>query len=214
MNDVAEHGDGDQRPPVCEARPDEDVAQLSDTRLVESIAGGSHDALAEAYGRHGGNMHRLARRLRGEGGADDVVQDVFLRLWDQPGRFDPARGSLRSFLTMQTRGRAIDFLRSDHARRARETVTHSAPSSAIPTTEDRALARIAGDRAWRLLERLNHAQRRAISLAYFGGHTYREVAILLEQPEGTVKGHIRDGLRRLRNDLDAMPEPPPLLNPP
>ncbi len=208
MNDLAGHGDGDQRPPVFEAPADEDVAQLSDARLVGCIARGSHDALAEAYSRHGGNVHKQARRLRGEGDADDVVQDVFLRLWDQPERFDPTRGSLRSFLTMQTHGRAIDALRSDNARRARETTTLRAPRPTTPTTDDRALARLAGDRAWRHLSQLNRGERHAIVLAYFGGHTYREVAVLLEQPEGTIKGRIRTGLRRLRNELADTPETP------
>ncbi len=214
MNDLTEHGDGDARPPVPEAQPDEDVAQLSDARLVESIAQGSHDALAEAYSRHGANMHKQARRLRGDGGADDVVQDVFLRLWNQPERFDPNRGSLRSFLTMQTHGRAIDALRSDNARRARETTTHSSPRPTTPTTDDRAIARLAGDRAWRHLARLNHGERHAIALAYFGDLTYREVAVLLEQPEGTVKGRIRSGLRRLRNELDGTPETSAPSSPP
>jgi len=208
VNDLAEHSDGDQRPAVSGAHPGEGVAQLSDARLVECIARGSHDALAEAYSRHGGTVHTQARRLRGDGEADDVVQDVFLRLWDQPGRFDPTRGSLRSFLTMQTHGRSIDLLRSDNARRARETTALVAPSPADPNTDDRALARLAGDRALQLLARLSDDERHAIALAYFGGHTYREVAVLLEQPEGTVKGRIRNGLRRLRNELDGMPEPP------
>ncbi len=205
MNDLAEHGDDDLRQPVPDTQPDEDVAQLSDARLVERIALGSHDALAEAYSRHGANMHKQARSLRGAGDAGDVVQDVFLRLWNQPEHFDPARGSLRSFLTMQTHGRAIDLLRSDNSRRARETTTVDAPSPADPTTEDHALARLAGERTWRYLEQLSHGERHAIALAYFGGHTYREVAVLLEQPEGTVKGRIRNGLRRLRHELDGTP---------
>ncbi|MEO7573343.1 MAG: sigma-70 family RNA polymerase sigma factor [Acidimicrobiales bacterium] len=208
MNDLAGHGVGDQRVPVSGAQPGEDVVQLSDAGLVECIARGSHDALAEAYSRHGSNMHKQARRLRGGGDGDDVVKDVFLRLWDQPERFDPTRGSLRSFLTMQTRGRAIDALRSDNARRARETTTLSAPRPAAAATDDRALARLAGDRAWGHLARLNDGERQAIALAYFGGHTYREVAILLEQPEGTVKARIRAGLRRLRNELDGKPDDP------
>ncbi len=173
MNDLAGHGDGDQRPPVSEAQPCEDVAQLNDARLVESIALGSHDALADAHSRRGANMHQQARRVSGDGGADDVVQDVFLRLWGQPERFDPTRGSLGSFLTMQTQGRAIDALRSDNARRARETTTFISTRPATPTTDDCAIARLAGDRAWRHLAWLDHGERHAIALAYFGGHLPR-----------------------------------------
>ena len=191
-------------------RSDADVAQLSDARLVDGVARWSHAALVEIYGRHGDEMLKVAQRLRGPASAEDVVQDVFLRFWGRPELFDPTRGSLRWFLLMQTRSRAIDLLRTDNARRARENVDiadHSAVSSAV---DDGALARLAGDHAWLLLSRLSEGERSAIILAYFGDHTYREVALLLGQPVGTIKTRIRSGLGRLRHlMLTSQPESSP-----
>jgi len=178
------------------------TAQLSDCRLVTSIARGSHDALAEAYSRHGTSVHRAAQRVCGDRAAD-VTQDVFLGLWRRPERFDPDRGALGAFLRVQAQGRALDLLRADGARRAREITDHRRRRGPAAPVEDVAMSRLAGDDAWQLLSRLGDAERRAITLAYFGGHTYREVATLLGMPEGTVKSRIRAGLAQLRAGLSA-----------
>lgn len=170
---------------------------------MSSIARGSHDSLAEVYSRHGSSVQRLAQRLCGQDRAADVTQDVFLGLWHRPERFDQERGSLRAFLLVQTRGRAVDLLRSDTARRARETTSLHRDRAAAAQVDEMALARMAGTEAWLHLSRLGEAERLAITLAYFGGHTYREVADLLGLPEGTVKSRIRTGLRRLRSGLSA-----------
>lgn len=181
------------------ARHRGDVANLTDAELVEQIGRRSHAALAEVYNRHGGPTYSLAARLAAAD-ADDIVQDIFLRLWHQPGHFDANRGSLRSFLTMQIRSRAIDLLCSSGSRRARETATWA--EHACPSAEHEALDRLHDERSWSLLLRLNEGQRSAIALAYFGGHTYREVAALLALPEGTVKGRIRQGLTQLRQSIE------------
>jgi len=173
------------------------TAQLSDGRLVISIARGSHDALAEVYSRHGTSVHRVAQRVCGDRAAD-VTQDVFLGLWRRPERFDPERGALGAFLRVQAQGRARDLLRADGARRAREITDHRRRRGPDAPVEDVALSRLAGDGAWHLLSRLGDGERRAITLAYFGDHTYREAAKLLGLPEGTVKSRIRSGLARLR----------------
>jgi len=97
------------------------IDEVSDAQLVTSIARYSEVALAEAYRRHGGAVFGLAKRvLNNPTDAEDVTQDVFLRLWNQPERFDSARGSLRSFLLAQAHGRAVDAVRSSSSRRARE----------------------------------------------------------------------------------------------
>ncbi len=176
------------------------IDQFSDGRLVISIATGSHDALAEAYSRHGTSVHAVARRVCGDR-AGDVTQDVFLGLWRRPERFDPERGTLRAFLRVQAQGRAVDLLRSDGARRAREVTDHRRPRSPATPVEDVALSRLAGDDAWQLLSQLGDDERRAITLAYFGDHSYREVAKLLGLPEGTVKSRVRTGLARLSAGL-------------
>ncbi|HEY1456590.1 MAG TPA: sigma-70 family RNA polymerase sigma factor, partial [Candidatus Dormibacteraeota bacterium] len=86
-----------------------DIDEVSDARLVTSIARYSEVALAEVYRRHGRAVYGLARRvLQDTGEAEDVTQEVFLRLWREPDRFDPGRGSLRSFLLAQAHGRAVD----------------------------------------------------------------------------------------------------------
>src|ERR1700680_5330908 len=96
------------------------IDQVSDAQLVTSIARYSEVSLAEVYRRHGGAVFGLAKRvLNNASEAEDVTQEVFLRLWNQPDRFDPARGSLRSFLLAQAHGRAVDAVRSSSSRRLR-----------------------------------------------------------------------------------------------
>lgn len=177
-----------------------DVALLTDPQLVANVAEGSHAALAEIYDRHAPSVHGLAQRLRGPNTADDIVQDVFLRLWRQPHSYDPAQGSLRSFLIMQTHGRSVDLIRSDNARRTRENALADHKSLDTPV-DDAALAHMAGEHAWHLLAGLTDGQRSAIVLAYYGGHTYRQVAALLAQPEGTIKSRMRSGLTQLRDQM-------------
>ena len=194
-NPVQAEGDG------CRSDVQDDVAQLSDIGLVVAITRRQRDALAEVYRRHGERVHRRARVVVGESLADEVVQEVFLRLWQEPERFQPHRGVLRTFLLKQAHGRAVDLLRSENARRARESADVHQKTNAGAEVEDAALARLAGEDLWRALSSLHDGERDAIALAYFAGHTYREVADLLEQPEGTVKGRIRSGLARLRAQL-------------
>ncbi|HET9076782.1 MAG TPA: sigma-70 family RNA polymerase sigma factor, partial [Acidimicrobiales bacterium] len=94
---------------------------VSDAGLVVAIGRFHDEAMAEVFRRHGGAVFALARRVLGDPGrAEEIVQEVFVRLWNQPERFDPERGSLRSFLLAQTHGRAVDVLRSDTARKERE----------------------------------------------------------------------------------------------
>src|SRR5437588_6092832 len=97
------------------------VTEISDAALVVAIGRWRQDALAEAYRRHAGAVFALARRvLNDQATAEEVVQEVFLRLWNAPDKFDPERGSLRSYLLAQTHGRSVDLLRSETSRRKRE----------------------------------------------------------------------------------------------
>jgi RNA polymerase sigma-70 factor (ECF subfamily) len=178
------------------------IDEVSDARLVTSIARYSEVALAEVYRRHGQAVYGLARRvLQDATEAEDVTQEVFLRLWRQPDRFDPDRGSLRSFLLAQAHGRAVDAVRSSSSRRqreAREAVrTARAGYDMQHEIWDLALA----DQVAHAMNELSGDERQAIELAYFEGRTYREVARLLEQPEGTVKSRIRTGMHRMRAAL-------------
>ncbi len=180
------------------------LSELSDTTLVVGVARYRHEALAELYRRHAGAVFGLARRLLSDTtAAEEVVQEVFLRLWNSPDRFDPARGSLRSYLLAQTHGRAVDALRADGARRRREERDARNTVDAGYDLEREVTDLAVADYVRRALGVLPDAERNAIQLAYFGGLTYREVADRLGEPEGTVKSRIRVGLKRLRTELLA-----------
>ena len=130
--------------------------------------------------------------------AEDVTQEVFLRLWNQPDRFDPARGSLRSFLLAQAHGRAVDAVRSTSSRRLREARDAMRTAEAAYDMQHEVWDLAVADQVAQAMGELPEEERRAIELAYFDGRTYREVAQLLDQPEGTVKSRIRNGMRRMR----------------
>jgi RNA polymerase sigma-70 factor (ECF subfamily) len=182
--------------------PIESLRETGDAALVVAIARWREDALAEAYRRHGGAVFSLARRVLGDAAAaEEVTQEVFLRLWHEPERFDADRGSLRSFLLVQAHGRAVELVRAELARRRREEKDARATATAGYDLEHEVLDLAMADRMRQALASLPEEERRAIELAYFGGHTYRRVAELLSQPEGTVKSRIRAGLRRLRDGL-------------
>jgi RNA polymerase sigma-70 factor (ECF subfamily) len=178
------------------------IGEVSDAQLVTSIARYSEIALAEVYRRHGGAVYGLARRvLNNASEAEDVTQEVFLRLWNQPDRFDPGRGTLRSFLLTQSHGRAVDAVRSLNARRLRESGEARRTATAEYDMQHEVWDLAVADQVARALGDLPDDERRAIELAYFDGHTYVEVADLLGQPEGTVKSRIRNGMRRMRAQL-------------
>lgn len=180
----------------------EDLTQAGDANLVVAIGRFREDALAEAYRRHGGAVYGLARRVvRDTGMAEEIVQEIFVRLWSDPDRFDPGRGSLRSWLLSQAHGRSIDRLRSEGARRQREERDAQRTASAGYDLEREALDLVVAERVSEVMQALPAAEREALELAYFDGYTYREVAALLDTPEGTIKSRIRSGLKRLRTEL-------------
>jgi RNA polymerase sigma-70 factor (ECF subfamily) len=180
----------------------DDLQGASDATIVVAISRYRQEALAEAYRRHAGAVFGLARRLLNDVSlAEEIVQEVFLRLWNHPEKFDHERGTLRSFLLAQCHGRSVDLLRSETSRRRREERDVRSAAEAGYDLEHEVLDLTQAERVKAALDQLPDDERHAINLAYFGGHTYREVASILEQPEGTVKSRIRAGLRRLRVEL-------------
>ena len=180
----------------------QEIGDVSDAQLVTSVARYSEVALAEVYRRHGGAVYGLARRvLNSASEAEDVTQEVFLRLWNQPDRFDPTRGTLRSFLLAQAHGRAVDAIRSLNSRRLREAKDAQRTATAEYDVSHEAWDLSLADKVSVALADLPADERRAIELAYFDGRTYVEVAELLDTPEGTIKSRIRNGMRRMRATL-------------
>lgn len=179
-----------------------ELQDSSDAAIVVAISRYRQDALAEAYRRHAGAVFGLSRRLlHDQTLAEEVVQEVFLRLWNTPEKFDPERGSLRSFLLAQCHGRSVDLLRSETSRKRREEKDLRRTAESGYDVEREVWDMAVAEHVQTAITKLPEAEREAIALAYLGGHTYREVATLLDQPEGTVKSRIRAGLKRMRTEL-------------
>jgi RNA polymerase sigma-70 factor (ECF subfamily) len=179
--------------------------ELDDAALVVEIQRRRPEAVEILWRRHSSVVLGVARRVSGNGAAaEEVLQEVFLRLWRAPDRFDPTRGALRSFLLMEANGRAIDAIRSDTSRRGLETRTKAPETTeADPVAAEVWNAAIA-DHLRDALDSLPDGEREAIELAYYGHHPYKDVATILGVPEGTVKSRIRAGLSRMRDRLVAV----------
>lgn len=179
-----------------------DLRQASDATLVVAVGRWHEPALAEIYRRHGGAVHALARRiLRSDPPAEEITQEIFLDLWRRPERFDAQRGTLRSFLLARTHGKSVDFVRSEMSRKRREEKVSRETATAGYDIDHEVWDMAVADQVKDALGALPDDLRRPILLAYFGGNTYREVAQILDEPEGTVKSRIRSGLGRLRINL-------------
>ncbi len=178
--------------------------ELDDAALVVEVARRRPEAVEILWRRHSSAVLGVARRVtQSPALAEEVMQEVFLRMWRAPERFNPERGALRSFLLMEANGRSIDAIRSDVSRRGLETRTAPADrTDADPVAAEVWDAAIA-DHLRDALDGLPDGEREAIELAYYGHHPYKDVAIILGVPEGTVKSRIRAGLGRLRDRLVA-----------
>ncbi|GAC1375167.1 MAG: hypothetical protein NVSMB4_03170 [Acidimicrobiales bacterium] len=157
--------------------------------------------VVDAYRCHGGVVHGLAARVGGQSGADDITQEVFIRLWRHPERFDPSRGSLRTFLLTMTHNMAVDRMRSSDARRNREERYIRQDPNTVDDVEADALSGVTRQQVVAALKGLPPRERDAVLTAFYGRCTYHETAQLLGEPTGTIKGRIRAGLRHLRSAL-------------
>jgi RNA polymerase sigma factor (sigma-70 family) len=173
--------------------------------LLARLVAGDDLALGEVYNAYGAYVFRLARRVTGsERAAEDVVQDTFVRLWERPHDVDLARGSLRTFLGVVAHRRSVDWVRSESRRHAREEkVGQRQGGGPAPDVADDVAGVMTADRVRAALEQLPAAQREAVTMAYFGGCSYREVAERLGIPEGTAKSRMRMALARLAQLLQT-----------
>jgi len=177
---------------------------LTDTQLGEVLAEGNPEALEELYDRYGTLSYSLAvRLLRDRATAEDVVQDVFLHLWNRAGDFDATRGSLRSWVLTSIRNRSIDYLRRRGARerQEREIPNHMAAVGGGSNPWQEVAQSLEQEGVRRALQTLPPEQRQAIELAYFGGYTQREIAEMIRVPLSTVKGRMRLGMEKLHSYL-------------
>ena len=181
----------------------------SDAEVRARLLAGDERALGRVLDAHGPRLVTIASRITGDRVAgEDVAQEVVVDLWCRPERFDPERGSLATFLSMVVRRRALDWLRRSGAARRRDEreLRERLHGLGDVGPEVAAIATADADAVQRAVAALPGDQRDAVSLAYFGGHTFVEVAELLAVPEGTAKSRIRLGLRRLRATLAGVRE--------
>lgn len=184
---------------------------VSDAALVERLAAGDARAMEALYDRYSRPAYGLARRITGEAVfAEEVVQEVFLALWRDPAKFDPARGGFASWLLAATHHKAVDAVRREEtlrkrrAQSAEEAEWYAALPADAPAVEDAVWTGLRGERVRQALGTLPMPQRQALTLAYFGGYTQREIATLTDTPLGTVKTRMLAGMRRLRDLLDGV----------
>jgi RNA polymerase sigma-70 factor (ECF subfamily) len=181
-----------------------DVRALADEDLVPLMARGDARAFEAIYERHGGAAYSLAYRMTGSrSAAEDVTQEAFLNLWRSGAHYDRARGSVRTWILGIVHHRAIDALRrtSVHARRRSDDETAAERLEAPDRVEEDVARRDEAATVRSAMEILPAEQLQVIELAYFGGFTHTEIAEMLEQPVGTVKGRMRLGLKKLREAL-------------
>ena len=163
--------------------------------MVSRVRSGNESAMAQLYDRYSALVYAVALRVLGDtGAAEDVLQDVFIQLWRNPGLFDSSRGNLGAWLSVIARNRAIDRLRKRRPESELDDVVIAVePDLAGDAERSRAMEKVRGT-----LGTMPSAQRSALEMAYFEGLTHTEIAAKTGEPLGTVKTRIRAGLVMLR----------------
>jgi RNA polymerase sigma-70 factor (ECF subfamily) len=185
------------------------VSDLQDHRdrdLVQRISDGDRAAFSELYRRYSSSAFGLAMRILGERSmAEEVLQEVFLSVWRRAAGYDPARGSVRSWIFSQIHHRSVDVVRREEAerRRSASTVEREAVESEIDEVAEEDWLRARREQVRRALEHLSPEQRRMIELAYYGGLTQSQVARETGVPLGTVKSRTLAAMRRMRDALQG-----------
>ena len=176
----------------------------SDALLAARLAAGDDRALADAFDQLAPSVYGGALRVLGNGSAaQDVVQDVFVELWSHPDRYDPAAGSLRTYLMVLARHRAVDVMRSELRRVARQEKHYRlTPADPPAAASDEVMAAETASVVRAAVQLLPDGQRQVVELAYFNGLTCREVANAMGIPEGTAKSRLRLAMAKLETVLD------------
>jgi RNA polymerase sigma-70 factor (ECF subfamily) len=183
----------------------EKAERLADEELMPWIGRKDPEAFEVFYDRHGGAAYSLAYRILGErGAAEDCIQEAFISIWRSGGKFDAARGSVRSWTLSIVRNRAIDVLRSKAGKAPKMTfdddeIIESRPADEL--TDEEAMRNETATEVRGALSQLPDEQSKVIQLAYFGGFSQSEIAGMLNVPLGTVKGRMRLGLEKIRGEL-------------
>jgi RNA polymerase sigma-70 factor, ECF subfamily len=176
----------------------------TDELLAARLAAGDDQALGEIFDGLGPAVYAAALRIVGDGAAaQDVVQDVFVDLWRHPDRYDPGLGPLRTYLVVMARHKAVDLARSELRRVARQERHYRlTPRQGNPSAGEEIVAAEAAGVVRDAVRMLPVHQRQVVELAYFGGLSYREVALAAGIPEGTAKSRLRLALAKLEAVLD------------
>jgi RNA polymerase sigma-70 factor (ECF subfamily) len=187
--------------PADEPAPRQDAPGGELAVLLARVARGDQAAFRDVYDRAAGQVLGVARRVvRDPAQSEEVMQEVLLEVWRTAARFDPQAGSAAAWIMTLAHRRAVDRVRSEHSAAQRELrmavarVDYDDVTEAVETSLEH-------ERVRRCLASLTDLQREAVTLAYYQGYTYREVAGLLGVAIGTVKTRMRDGLIRLRDCL-------------
>ena len=172
----------------------------ADTALVSGMRQGDENALAQLYDRYSPLVYSVALRVLGDtGAAEDLLQEVFMQLWRNPGLFDSSRGSLGSWLAVISRNRAIDMLRKRRPETdVSDVIVAVERDLAGEADRNRIMERVRG-----LLGGMPSNQRAALEMAYFEGLSHSEISAKTGEPLGTIKTRIRTGLLALRKAFET-----------
>ena len=186
--------------------PSANTAVSPDATLVRRLLQQDVSAFEQLYDRHSRAVYGLILRILQQAGtAEEVVQDVFLQLWRNAEHYDESRGPFLPWLLTLARNRALDTLRlkSERQRRREEQTEELPPVVTAPEFEKQLDEKRRAEKVRALIGALQPQQKRAIELAYFEGLSHSEIAEKMREPLGTVKSWIRNGLLRLKEELQA-----------